>query len=204
MAFQNVRSNLETDKLLVSLRLFAGEENIPIMSEDGVKFITQLALLKNAKHILELGTAIGHTSIYLAQNTKAFITTIERDIDMVSLAKKNIDKAKLNDRIRVIHDDALYVDPELIGPFDMIVIDAAKAQNQFLFERFETRLNKNGLIIVDNLRFHDIAVKEATSKQLRALLRKIQEFQTYVLNRKEYTTVIYPLGDGMSVSIRKD
>ena len=198
------KSNLETDKLLVSLRLLAEKENIPIMSMDGVRFIAQIVLLKDVKNILEIGTAIGHTSIYLAQQTNANITSIERDIDMMELARKHVDNSNLSERIRLIHDDALFFDPMLIGPFDMIIIDAAKAQNQYLFERYESRLNKNGVIIVDNLRFHDVTTNDASSRQLRALIRKIEEFEAYILSREDYMTVIYPLGDGMSVSIRKD
>lgn len=196
--------NNVTDPLLVSLRMYAEKHNVPIITEEGLRFLSQLVRIHQAKSILEIGTAIGYTSIYLATHHDVQVTTIERDIDMIVEANKNINGSGVSDHIKLIQDDALLVNPETIGPFDLIFIDAAKAQSMNFFLKYKERLNPGGLIVADNLLFHGLREKENLSAQLRAMLRKIDEFNHFVLAQDDFDSAIYPIGDGMSVSIRKD
>ena len=193
-----------TDPQLVSLRMYAEKHNVPIITEEGLRFLSQLVRLHQAKTILEIGTAIGYTSIYLATHHDVHITTIERDIDMIVEATKNIAETSVEDRIKLIQDDALYVNPDSIGPFDLIFIDAAKAQSTNFFLKYKERLNPGGVIVADNLLFHGLREQDDLSAQLRAMLRKIDDFNHFVLEQEEFDSAIYPVGDGMSVSIRKD
>jgi predicted O-methyltransferase YrrM len=193
-----------TDSQLVSLRMYADTNHIPIITEEGIRFLSQLVRIHQAKAILEIGTAIGYTSIYLAKHHDVQITTIERDIDMIIEATKNIGESGVSDNIKLIQDDALLVNPDTIGPFDLIFIDAAKAQSTNFFLKYKERLNPGGLIVADNLLFHGMRNQSNLSAQLRAMLRKIDEFNQFVLAQEEFDSAIYPIGDGMSVSIRKD
>ncbi len=194
----------ETNPVLVSLRQYAEEFNVPIIQEEGIAFLTQLVLLKDAKHILEIGTAIGYSSIALAIHTNANIVTIERNEEMYQKAIKNIEDNQLSSRITVIFEDALDVDESKLDQFDLIFIDAAKAQSIKFFEKYETRLTKNGVIVTDNLLFHDLVTQEIKDRNLRQLTTKIDRFNHYVVSREDYQTYLYDIGDGMSVSIKKE
>lgn len=194
----------ETNSLLVSLKSYALLNDVPIITDDGISFIKQMINIKQIKSILEIGTAIGYSSINMAINSDAVITTIERDKAMFNRAIGNINLAKLQSRIKVINEDALEIDETMLGKFDLIFIDAAKAQSIKFFNKFKTCLNDNGLIITDNLTFHDLVVTPIRDKNLKQLVRKIDAFNKFVVDQTDFDTYIYSIGDGMSLSIKKD
>lgn len=194
----------ETNELLVSFAQFAEENKVPIITYEGINFLTQVIKLRNIKNVLEIGTAIGYSSIAMALKTGINITTIERDEKMYQLALANVSKAKLEDKIRLIKADALEVDELTLGNFDMIFIDAAKAQSINFFEKYETILNDGGVIITDNLLFHGLVNQTVKDRNLRQLLFKIDRFNKYVVDKEGYDTFIYNLGDGMSLSIKQE
>jgi predicted O-methyltransferase YrrM len=90
-----------------------------------------------------------------------------------------------------------------LGEFDLIFIDAAKSQSIKFFEKYETLLTDKGVIVTDNLLFHDLFNQEVRDRNLRQLLRKIDTFNKYVVEKEGYNTYIYTLGDGMSLSIKE-
>lgn len=194
----------ETNELLVSLRLYAKENNVPIITTEGIHFLNQMIRLKEVKNVLEIGTAIGYSSINMALKNNCNITTIERNDEMYKKAMENIKKADLEDKITVIHNDALEVDETTLPMFDLIFIDAAKSQSIKFFEKYKKNLNPKGLIITDNLLFHELVVAEIRDRNLRQLVGKITRFNKFVVEQEDFDTYIYQLGDGMSLSIKKD
>ena len=90
--------------------------------------------------------------------------------------------------------------------FDLIFIDAAKAQYQKFFLTYESLLNPNGIIICDNMNFHMLKEQDqaSLSRSVRGLVRKLANFEAWLLDNNNYETTIYDIGDGMSISIRKD
>lgn len=198
--------DLQKDKLnaeLVPLFEYAQKHETPIISEEGRQFLLQMLSISQAKRVLEIGTAIAYNALSITLNTDCEVVTIERDSKMIEEAKKNIDTLNMNERITLIEGDALEVDLDTLGSFDVIFIDAAKAQYINFFERYQGLLKSNGLIIADNLLFHGLIVEDVDSRNLRQLLRKIDNFNQYVVNNPKYDTSFYQLGDGMSVSIKK-
>ena len=194
----------ETNPLLVSFVRYAEENKVPIITYEGINFLIQLIKMNKVKNVLEIGTAIGYSSIKMALETDASITTIERSKEMYDIACKNVEDANLNDRINLIYSDALEVDETKLGTFDLIFIDAAKAQSIKFFEKYETILNSKGLIVTDNLLFHGLVVEEIRDRNLRQLITKIDRFNKFVTSKEGYNTFIYHLGDGMSVSIKEE
>ncbi len=183
---------------LKELKTKALEDKVPIICDEGLDFLEKLLLENKAKSLLEIGTAIGYSAIALylsAPNLK--ITSIERDKLMYEKALDNIKKFNLTDKIKLINNDALEVN--LDEKFDVIFIDAAKAQYIKFFEKYKLLLNKGGIIVTDNLNFHNINFEEA-SKNVKRILLKLKAFKDYVTNIEEFETVIYNVGDGMSVS----
>lgn len=194
----------ETNPVLVSLRAYAIENNVPIITYEGIRFINQVIKLRDIKSVLEIGTAIGYSSMNMALNNDVKITTIERSDEMYNIAKDNINQNNLEDRITLIHNDALEVDESTLGSFDLVFIDAAKSQSIKFFNKYKPLLTKKGVIITDNLLFHDLVVAEIRDRNLKQLVSKIDRFNKFVVEQEEFDTFIYHLGDGMSLSIKKD
>ena len=196
---------VEKRNLIRQMKEYAEEHNVPIMLDDGIDFLTTFILKKHVCHVLEIGTAIGYSAIMMAlvdPNVK--ITSIERDNERYLEAIKNVKAFGLEDRITLIYNDAFNV--KLDGQFDLIFIDAAKAQNIKFFEMFERNLVSGGSIITDNLNFHGLVQKneeKIKSRNVRALVRKIKNYIDYLKNNSQYHTEFFDIGDGISVSTKK-
>ena len=184
------------------IKEYAEENNVPIMTSEGINFLTNYIRKYKIQKILEIGTAIGYSAIMMAlANPEAEITTIERDEKRYLEAVKNIKKFHLEDRINLIYKDAF--DVKLDGKFDLIFIDAAKAQNIKFFEKFEYNLNPKGTIITDNMNFHGLVDKEPSeikSRSLRALVRKLKDYAVFLQENKKYETEFLEIGDGIAIS----
>lgn len=191
--------------LIREMKQYAEVNNVPIMVDEGIDFLTTFILKNHVKNVLEIGTAIGYSAIMMAlvdPNLK--ITTIERDEVRYLEALKNVKAFGLENRITLIYNDAFNV--KLDEKFDLIFIDAAKAQNIKFFEMFERNLEYRGVIITDNLKFHGLVDKkeeEIKSKNLRSLVRKIKDYIDYLKTNEKYNTEFFEVGDGISVSKRK-
>lgn len=186
------------------IKEYAKLENVPIMQDDGIEFLTTFIIKNQVRTVLEIGTAIGYSAIKMALSSPNLkIVSIERDEKRYLEAVKNIKKMQLEDRITLIFKDAL--DVKLEDKFDLIFIDAAKSQSIHFFEQFERNLNDRGYIVTDNLNFHGYVFKkeeEIKSKNLRALVRKIKDYHKYLEENKKFKTEFYDIGDGISVSYR--
>lgn len=189
-------------EIVKEIRTYAKENNVPIMMDDGIEFLTKYIVKNKINTVLEIGTAIGYSAIMMAlANPNLAVTTIERDEKRYLEALKNIKKLNLENRITLVFNDALCVNIE--GKYDLIFIDAAKAQSIKFFEKFEKNLNPGGVIITDNLEFHGLVKKkeeEIESRNLRALVRKVKEYITFLKANDRYETEFLSIGDGISVS----
>lgn len=188
-----------------SIKEYAYANNIPIMQDEGINYLINYIQENNIKNILEIGTAIGYSAIMMCMADKdVSVVTIERDEKRYLEAIKNIKKFKLEERIHLIYNDALEV--KLNNQYDLIFIDAAKAQNKNIFERFEKNLRESGTIITDNMNFHGLIFedeKNITSRNLRQLVRKIKDYRIFLENNNYYETEILNIGDGIAISIKK-
>lgn len=190
--------------MLEEIEKYAKLENVPIMQKDGIDFLTNFIKEKNIKNILEIGTAIGYSAIKMALIDKNIkVTSIERDEVRYKKALENVKNFNLENQINLIFADALEV--EINGSYDLIFIDAAKAQSIKFFEKYEPLLNKKGYIITDNLNFHGLVnSNEQMSRNLRQLVRKINNYIEFLKENKNYKTMFYEIGDGISISQKGD
>lgn len=197
--------NTTVYKDIREIKKYALDNKVPIMQDDGIDFLTTFIAKNQINSILEIGTAIGYSAIMMAlSNPKLKITTIERDRERYLEAVKNIKKMELEDRITLVFSDALDINIE--GEFDMIFIDAAKGQNIKFFEKYENNLKDNGFIITDNMNFHGLVDKveaEIESRNLRALVRKIRDYRTFLLNNQNYGVEFFNIGDGIAVAAKR-
>ena len=190
------------ENIVKQIKDYAELNNVPIMMDESINFIMKYIKDNHVKNILEIGTAIGYSAIMMSGvDSDIFITTIERDEKGYLEALKNIKKLKLEDRIQLIYHDAL--DVKLEDTYDLIIIDAAKAQNQKFFQRFEKNLAPRGTIITDNMQFHGLVDQEnedIKSRNLRQLVRKVKDYKIFLEKNIRYETKFYNIGDGLAIS----
>ena len=193
--------------LFTEMESFAEEHKVPIMELVGIETLLQLLRMKDASKILEVGTAIGYSALRMAEALpNAEIVTIERDEERIAIAEQYINRSGDAERIILIKGDALEVCDQVAeqGPFDVIFIDAAKGQYQRFFELYAKYLQTDGMIITDNVLFKGlVAETEIESKRIRNLVRKINNFNHWLMEHPEYHTVILPVGDGIAISKRR-
>lgn len=183
---------------------YAKKERVPIMLPDGIEYLCNYIKEHNIKRILEIGSAIGYSAIKMAMvSDDIMITTIEKDINRYNIAVDNIHKFNLEDRIKIICDDAL--NTEIDGEYDLIFIDASKGNNINFFKKYSVNLSSCGIIITDNLDFHGLVKNPLLieTKNQRGIVRKIKEFISFLDNNLEFDTEYISVGDGIAISKRK-
>ena len=184
------------------------ENHIPIIMDDTLEVIEKEMNIAKPKKILEIGTAVGYSAIcfskFLAQDGK--IDTIERDLERAKEAKKNIKEMELDEKINIYVGDAVEILPNLNEKYDMIFIDAAKAQYIKFFTLYEPLLSDDGVIFTDNLLFHGLVnnSERIESKNLRNLVTKIENYNEWLANNEKYDTSFFSIGDGIAVSVKKN
>ena len=192
---------VNTIDLIKEMKEYAEDNNVPIITDEGINYIRNYIKENKIKRILEVGAAIGYSSILMALTDEEItITTIERDEKRYLEAVKNIKKFHLEERITLLYKDAF--DVELSEEFDLVFIDAAIAQNTRFFEKFSKNLAKQGTIITDNMNFHGLVEDESKieSRNLRALIRKVKAYHEFLENNEDYKTTFLNIGDGLAVS----
>lgn len=190
--------------LIDEIREYGIKNDIPIMSIDSIETIKKIINDNNIATILEIGTAIGYSTINFAScKSVNKITSIERDENRFNIAKENVLKSKLNN-IELILGDAL--NTEIKDKYDLIIIDAAKSQNRRFLDKYKNNLNDKGIIIIDNLDFHGFVGKsnEIKSRNLRQMVRKIEKFLDYLDNQDEFSVKYLEVGDRLGICTRKN
>jgi predicted O-methyltransferase YrrM len=186
--------------MLEQLKQYAMDHHIPIICDEGLLFLDVTIKKYQVKDVLEIGTAIGYSALAMA-SFGCKIDTFERNIKMIEHAKEHFNQYDHKNQIHLFPYDALDYQGELKS-YDMIFIDAAKAQYQNFFEKFVPYLKPNGIVVCDNLSFHHLK-PELVNRNTRQLIRKINAFKTFLIENPDFETTFYNQGDGMSVSQRK-
>ncbi len=195
--------NMVTNKIL-EMEDYAEKYDIPIMQKEGLEYIQRKIKSTNAKNILELGTAIGYSTICFASVSDDIkITSVERNEERYNEAVKNVNDINYSNRINLILGDALEID--LTDTYDLIIIDAAKGKNIDFFNKYKKNLNKDGIIIFDNMNFHGLVGKSDSikGKNLRSLVKKIELFREFISVQEDYYAIFVEAGDGLCICEKK-
>jgi predicted O-methyltransferase YrrM len=197
----------ERPEFFITMEKYAGQHQIPIMELAGMETMLQLLRIQNPKKILEVGTAIGYSALRMAEalpNTQ--VVTIERDLERASIAEQNIQALGMEDRVILIKGDALEVESQVAayGHFDAIFIDAAKGQYKRFFEMYSSYLTQDGMIITDNVLFKGlVAAEQIEHKRTAQLVKKINQFNEWLMSHPNFYTAILPVGDGVAISKKR-
>ena len=196
------------DDLSLEMKQYAQDFDVPITQDQGLELMLQLLRIKQPQSILEIGTAIGYSSLMMARHLpNTHIVSIERDPKRYNEAIAYHERSTIKEQVTLIEADALEIaNEELpIQKYDVIFIDAAKAQYQKFFEKYEPLLKEDGMIISDNLIFHGHIFdnNQKQSRNLKQLVRKINRYNDWLANHPNYDTLLLPIGDGVAISLKK-
>ncbi|AYD40132.1 O-methyltransferase [Clostridium fermenticellae] len=193
--------------VLKELEMYASENSVPIIHREVAKFLELMIHIKKPSRILELGTAIGYSSILmsLASNNKAKIDTIERNLDMLKTARDNIKNYGFMNSIDIIEGDCMEVLKDLDNEYDLIFIDAGKGHyNHFLPECLRL-LKQDGIIIADNALFRGmVASDKLVARRKITIVKRMREYLRLVSDNKKFITSVIPMGDGIAVTTRRN
>ena len=189
------------------LEQYSLKTNVPIVRKEMQTLMKFLLAMKKPHSILEVGTAIGFSAILMAENTSpdCRITTIEKYEKRIPLARENFEKSGYADRITFIEGDAADALKELDGTFDFIFMDAAKGQYINFLPDIKRLLAPEGLLLSDNV-MQDGDILEsryAVERRNRTIYARMRDYLYELTNDPELETVILPVGDGVTISVRK-
>ena len=192
---------------LDELERYSIETNVPIIRKEMQSLIKFLLAMKSPKNILEVGTAIGFSAVLMAENSskKTMITTIEKYEKRIPIAKENFKKFGLLERVKLLEGDATDILKELKGPYDFIFMDAAKGQYINFLPDILRLLSKDGILLTDNVMQEGdiLESKYVVERRNRTIYKRMREYLYELTHNDMLTTVILPIGDGVTVSIRK-
>ena len=191
----------------MSIEEEARRDMVPIIRKEMASFLKVILSVKKPVNILEIGTAVGYSAVLMGENTgdDTRITTIENYDVRIPIARQNFVRAGMENKITLIEGDALEVLKTLTGPYDFIFMDAAKAQYITILPDVIRLLDKDGILIPDNvLQEGDIIESRyAVTRRNRTIYERMREYLYAVTHSDELTTSIVPIGDGITISIRK-
>jgi len=194
----------EQNELILEMERFAAENHIPILDHYAASFLELQIKLCKPKKVLEIGTAIGYSSIRIARNLsgKSVVHTIEKSEDNIKLAEENISKSGLAEKIILLKGDALDLMPNLSGKYDFIFLDADKEDYKRLFDYSLMLLKKKGILFVDNLLWHGYAAASRVPKKFKTSTKMIREFNDLFMSQQNLYATILTIGDGIGLAVK--
>ena len=198
----------ENSPVLEEIEKEARKDGVPIIRKEMESFLRVMLSRKKPMRILELGTAVGYSAILMSEyiDEKGQIITIENYDKRIPLAKENIKKAGRENVIKLLEGDAMEIMPTLeSNQFDFVFMDAAKAQYIHFLPEVLRLMKKDGVLITDNvLQEGDlIQSKYVVRRRDRTIHKRMREYLEVVKNHPQLETSIVPIGDGITMSVKK-
>lgn len=182
------------------------ENHIPIIMDDTLEVIAKVLTEKKPKRILEIGTAVGYSAMcfskYLAED--GLIDTIERDEERIEEAKQNFKKVEVENKINLYEGDAVEILPTLNEKYDVVFIDAAKGKYPFFLKEALRMLNKDGIILADNILYKGYVMSDYNKHKQRTAVRNLREYIKEITENPSLETEILEVGDGLAISKMKN
>lgn len=195
-------------EFLDELEQEAKRDYVPIIRKDMQNLLRFLLRLKRPVNILEVGTAVGFSALLMAENTSAdcHITTIENYEKRIPIAHANFKRGGMEHRITLLEGDATEILKELDESFDFVFMDAAKGQYLNFLPDLLRLLSEDGMLVSDNvLQDGDLMESRyAVTRRNRTIHSRMRDYLYELKNNPMLETVILPVGDGVTVSIRVD
>ena len=196
----------ERDPLLREMEAQALKETIPVVTPTVGNFLNLLVSMGKSRAILEIGTAIGYSTIWLAraaETTGGHVTTIDMNKDRRARALIYFERAGLQNCITALEGDARKILPTLESMFDFVFIDAAKGEYLEYLNLIYPLIAPGGLLVVDNVLFRGWVVPGSPfPPKYDRMVNGLRQFLEDLCQNPDFTTTVLPFGDGVSVSRR--
>ena len=197
----------ENSEILETIEKEALDTFVPIIRKEMQAFLKVLLVIKKPKRILEVGTAVGFSAIFMSEHNpvECEIVTIENYEKRIPIAKKNFEMAGKEQKIQLIQGDAVEVLKELQGSFPMIFMDAAKGQYIHFLPDVMRLLAPGGILLTDNV-FQEGEILEsrfAVTRRNRTIHKRMRQYLYEITHHPELVTTILPVGDGVAISHKK-
>ena len=202
-------NSLETGNtdILNQIEREALKTNVPIIRKEMQTFLKLMLVMNRPKRILEVGTAVGFSSILMAEYNPidCEILTIENYEKRIPIARENFTRAGKENTITLLIGDAKEILPTLTDSFDFIFMDAAKGQYINFMPEVLRLLRPGGMLISDNvLQDGDIIESRfAVTRRNRTIHKRMREYLYELTHNEELQTAVLPIGDGITVSVKK-
>src|SRR5262245_60249520 len=195
------------DAVLRDIQRDGQEKRLPLIDAEVGALLRVLVSAIGATRILELGTAIGYSGIWLAGALPAggMLLTMEVDPERARIARENFSRAGLADRVNVVVGDAQRMLGKVSGPFDVVFQDGDKFQYGPMLDKLIERLRPGGLLITDNVLWDgEVAPGYVVApKRDVKTTQAISEYNERISNHPQLMTAIVPLRDGVSISVKR-
>ena len=182
-------------------------DRVPIIRKEMQSFLKVLLMIKRPMRILEVGAAVGFSSILMSEYMPegGHITTIENYDKRIPIARANFNRAGKEEQIDLIEGEALEVMHGLEGPYDLIFVDAAKGQYIHYLPEVMRLLGTDGVLVSDNvLQEGDIIESRfAVERRNRTIHSRMREYLYELKHHDQLQTSIIPLGDGVALSVKR-
>ncbi|MBR5578612.1 MAG: O-methyltransferase [Lachnospiraceae bacterium] len=194
-------------EFLNQLEVYSRETNVPIIRPSMQSLLKLMLQIRQPKRILEVGCAIGFSALLMSEYgpVDCHITTIEKYEKRIPIARENFKKAGKEERITLLEGDATEVLKDLEGPYDFIFMDAAKGQYIHFLPEVLRLLEKGGILISDNV-LQDGEIIEsrfAVTRRNRTIHSRMREYLYTLKHHPMLVTSLLPVGDGVTISVKK-
>jgi predicted O-methyltransferase YrrM len=192
------------DNFIKELEEYAALNHVPILDKVSVKLLENLVLLAKPQRVLELGTAIGYTTIRVARKLPegSKIVSVEVSPQSHEMAQGNVNKAGVTEKVELVLGEAIKYTTRCTEQFDIIFLDADKEDYDTLFNNSAKLLKTGGIIFVDNLLWHGYAAIDNIQQKFVNSTRHIKNFNTMFTSREDFNSVILPVGDGIGLGVK--
>jgi predicted O-methyltransferase YrrM len=193
--------------LFAEIEKECAKDYIPLVEPEVGQLLQVLLGAKQAKRVLEIGTGIGYSTLWLAlapNKEKHHITTVEIDKERYERACYYFKKAGVSSKVTPILGDAHEIIPQLEDTFDFVFMDAAKGQYPGFFHKVWPLLEPGGVLVIDNILLNGWVVEMYwPERRKKTMVCRVRELLEMLKDHSGLLTTILPLGDGVSVSVRK-
>ena len=200
---RNVNDGLA--ELLAEMKAYGEANHVPIININGLAVLEKAVAARKPRRVLEIGTAIGYSTLYIADNAApgVEIVSLELSEERAVEARAFVDRSPYGQQIRIVTGDAGENIQKLTGSFDMVFIDAAKGQYPDYFRKIYPLLTEDALVVADNVLFRGYVRGDVPApRRFRTIVKRLREYIAMVTDSGEFQTEIYENGDGLAVSQR--
>ncbi len=190
---------------LEELKQYARERYIPVMLDETKELLFEVVQKRQPRRILEIGTAIGYSGIVmLSAAPDALLNTVEMSETAVAVAKANFAEWGMSKRVNIFVGDARQIVPQLTGSYDLVFLDGPKGQYEVFLPYLTELLTVGGTLVCDNVLYKGLVEHVPENKRHKhiTVARNMHAFLEDITANSHYSTQLYRIGDGVTVSTK--